>query len=65
MLQRVFHVPGASHAPISLPPMKSVTNSNPVPFQVNRYGHEDGLRSSSVIVVTPAFSGAASGPVSA
>ena len=26
--------PGAAHAPISPPPMKSVTNSNRVPFHV-------------------------------
>ena len=30
--------------------MKSVTNSNRVPFQVKRNGHDDGLRSSSVTV---------------
>src|SRR5262245_13598778 len=34
--------------------MKSVTNSNRVPFQVTRYGHDDGLRSSSVIGSTDA-----------
>ena len=31
--------------------MKSVTNSNRVPFQVKRYGHDEGLRSSSVTVI--------------
>src|SRR5262245_34760906 len=34
--------------------MKSVTNSNRVPFQVKRNGHDDGLRSSSVIGGTDA-----------
>src|SRR5688572_14029447 len=45
-----FHDPGPAHPPISPPPMKSVTNVNALPFQVKRYGHDDGLRSSSVTV---------------
>src|SRR5688500_17182063 len=43
-----FHTPGPAQPPISPPPMKSVTNSKRLPFQVNRYGHDEGLRSSSV-----------------
>src|SRR5258705_1852190 len=30
--------------------MKSVTNSKRLPFQVKRYGHDEGFRSSSVMV---------------
>src|SRR5262245_48764877 len=45
--------------------MKSVTNSNREPFQVKRYGHDEGLRSSSVIVRTPGLSGDPPWPVSA
>ena len=41
--------PGATQSPISPPPMKSVTNSKRAPFQVKRYGQDEGLRSSSVI----------------
>ena len=46
--------------------MKSVTNSKRSPFQVKRYGHDDGLRSSSVSSsvacgTTPAAGAAAAG----
>src|SRR6188768_3138884 len=45
-----FHSPGPAQPPISPPPMKSVTNSKREPFQVKRYGHDEGLRSSSLTV---------------
>src|SRR5687768_10932258 len=45
-----FHWPGPAQPPISPPPMKSVTNSKRVPFQVKRNGQDEGLRSSSVTV---------------
>src|SRR4051794_5776674 len=51
-----FHADGATQSPISPPPMKSVTNSNRDPFHVKRKGHDDGLRSSSVIGRTGARS---------
>ena len=56
--------PGPAQPPISPPPMKSVTNSKRVPFQVKRYGHDEGLRSSSVTVIAcdaAARAGAAQG----
>src|SRR3954447_20577791 len=42
--------PGESQYPSSPPPMKSVTNWKVDPFHVNRNGHDDGLRLSSVTV---------------
>src|SRR4026208_2581268 len=49
-----FHNAGAIQSPISPPPMKTVTNSNREPFHVKRYGHDEGLRSSSVTGSTDA-----------